>query len=177
MHALETYASRLEQSFVQIPLPPITGDSAAAADFDLSHAYYEQLEEEFNRVYQEFTRRLSAVEALAKEIINLYAELGIPSAQIDRQITEYGATEPQRLGLTKDDIDRLRAKKAKLVDERERRRAHADKIKRDINELWGKLDVDEGDRKLFLAQNRGCDMRTIQTVSAIAVGCFIWHVG
>lgn len=150
---------------MQIALPPITNDSSALADFDLSHNYYEQLEEEFNRVYQEFTRRLSTVEALAKEIINLYAELGIPATQIDRQITEYGATEPQRLGLTKDDIERLKGKKAKLMDERERRRSHAEKVKREIGELWTKLDVEEAEKKMFLAQNRGCDMRTIQEVS------------
>jgi len=164
VHALDTYSSRLEPSVVQIALPPITNDSASIADFDLSHTYYERLEQEFNRVYEEFTRRVSAVESLAKDIINLYAELGIPSAQTDRAIVEYGTAVPERLGLTKDDMERLRSKKEKLVGERERRRARTDDLKRDINELWGKLGVPEDDKKLYLAQHRGCDPRTIQDV-------------
>lgn len=169
VHALETYASRLEPSIVQIPLPPSTNDSATIASFDLSQAYYDRLENEFNRVYEEYTRRASAVESVAKDIINLYAELGIPSAQIDKKITEYGASEPDRLGLAKDDIDRLKLKRTKLVDERDRRRAKAEEYKREIQELWAKLGVDESDKKLFLAQHRGSDMRTIQEVSPPAI--------
>jgi len=104
------------------------------------------------------------VAALAKEIINLYAELGIPKAQLDRSIVEYGAAEPERLGLSKDDIDRLKSKKSKLVDERERRRSKAEGLKRDIQELWIKLGIEENEKKLFLAKHRGCDVRTIQEV-------------
>ncbi|KAF8534289.1 microtubule associated protein-domain-containing protein [Trichophaea hybrida] len=162
VHALDTYASRLEPSIVQIPLPPATNDSASIASFDLSEAYYDRLEQEFNRVYEEFTRRVSTVATLAKEIINLYAELGIPKAQLDRLIVEYGATEPERLGLSKDDIDRLRTKKSKLIDERERRRSRAEELKREIQELWERLGIEESEKKLFLAKHRGCDMRTIQ---------------
>jgi protein regulator of cytokinesis 1 len=164
VHALDTYASRLEPSVVQIHLPPITNDPASIASFDLSEAYYDRLEQEFNRIYEEFTRRVSTVAALAKEIINLYAELGIPKAQLDRSIVEYGAAEPERLGLSKDDIDRLKSKKSKLVDERERRRSKAEELKRDIQELWIKLGIEENEKKLFLAKHRGCDVRTIQEV-------------
>lgn len=160
--ALETYASRLEPSIVQITLPPITNDLASVTNFDLSNDYYEQLEQEFTRVYQEFTRRGSAVSTLAKEIINLYAELGIPSAQADSTIVEYGMTEPERLGLTKGNIEQLKSKKAKLVDEKERRLINAEELKLEINELWTKLGVEENDKTAFLAQHRGCDMRTLQ---------------
>lgn len=163
--ALDTYASRLEPSIVQIELPPITNDPASIAGFDLSHTYSERLETEFNRVYEEFTRRVSAVESLAKETINLYAELGIPSAQTDRAIIEYGTSAPERLGLTKEDIERLISKKDKLVGEKERRRVRTGELKKDITELWGKLGVPESDKKLYLAQHRGCDPRTIQEVT------------
>jgi protein regulator of cytokinesis 1 len=149
---------------VQIELPPITNDPATVTSYDLSYDYYERLEQEFNRVYQEFTRRRSTVSSLAKEIITLYAELGVPSAQSDRSIVEYGATEPERLGLTKGDIEQLKSKKAKLMDEKDRRLFKAEELKREINELWTKLCVDEDDKKLFLAQHRGCDMRTIESV-------------
>jgi protein regulator of cytokinesis 1 len=164
LHALNTYASRLESEFVSIELPPITDDSAAIANFDLSDNYYDNLEQEFNRVYDEFTRRANTVGAVAKDIINLYAELGIPREQIDRNIIDYGSTEPERLGLTKDDIERLRTKRGKLLDERERRRNKAESFKKEIQELWAKLGIDEGDRKLFLQQNRGCDTRTLQAL-------------
>ncbi|KAI5816290.1 microtubule associated protein-domain-containing protein, partial [Pyronema omphalodes] len=163
-HALNTYASRLESEFVSIELPPITDDSATIANLDLSDNYYDNLEQEFNRVYDEFTRRANTVGAVAKDIINLYAELGIPREQIDRNIIDYGSTEPERLGLTKDDIERLRTKRGKLLDERERRRNKAESFKKEIQELWAKLGIDEGDRKLFLQQNRGCDMRTLQAL-------------
>jgi protein regulator of cytokinesis 1 len=142
----------------------MTDDSLELGAFNLSPSYYEQLEQEFERVYQEFTRRVSMVEALAKEIINLYAELGIPKAQIDRSIMEYGTTEPDRLGLMREDIERLRGKKTKLLDERQRRRAEADEIKKEIKGLWLKLGIAESDEKQFLAQHRGCDLKCIQEV-------------
>ncbi|TGZ80605.1 hypothetical protein EX30DRAFT_372226 [Ascodesmis nigricans] len=162
--ALDTYASRLEPSFLQIALPPITDDSSTIGSFDLSHSYSAQLDEEFNRVYSEYMKRLSIVQTVAKEIINLYSELGIPSAQIDRHIVEYGANDPEKLGLERSDIDRLKEKKQKLIDERERRRARVETLKEEIAELWVKLQVEENSQRRFLAQNRGCDLKCIRNL-------------
>src|SRR5687768_11867355 len=93
-HSLEQYADRLEPSIIRISLPPATNDSSSIGSFDLSYAYYERLDNECNRVYNEYTKRIASVTSLAKDIINLYAELGVPSTQIDRSIVEFGASDP-----------------------------------------------------------------------------------
>lgn len=167
--ALEQYASRLESSIIQIPLPPATDDPASIVSFDLSQSYYERLEAEFNRVYQEFTRRTTTVESISKEIIALYTELGIPKSQIDKNIVELGPTQPERLGLMKDDIERLKGKREKLLGEKERRKTQVEDIKSGIAELWQKLGVGAQEQRAFLNQNRGYDLKTIHEVSAINI--------
>ncbi|KAL7268293.1 Microtubule bundling protein [Rhizina undulata] len=162
VNALSSYATYMESSLVRIPLPPVTDDSSVVSSFDLSHEYYDKLEAEFERVYQEYSRRLATVDALAKEIINLYAELGVPSEQIDREIVQYGNSEPQKIGLRTDQIESLQEKKRKLVDERERRKVKGEHLKNEIANLWDKLDVDESQRKSFLAQHRGFDLKCIR---------------
>lgn len=164
MEALEAYAARLEPDFVQIQLPPVSKDSTAAAGFDLSHAFSERLEEEFSRVYQEYQKRLAIVQNTAKEVINLYSELGVPTAQIDRNIIDFGTSDPEKLGLEYVDMDRLKDKKQKLVDERERRRQRCESLKEEITQLWEKLGMDENDTRKFLAQHRGYDLRCIREV-------------
>lgn len=112
-------------------------------------------------------KRLSIVQTTAKEIINLYSELGIPAAQIDRGIVEYGSNNPEKLGLERSDIDRLKEKKQKLIDERERRRSRVESLKEEIGELWAKLQVDESIQRRLLAQNRGYDLKCIRNVCSL----------
>ncbi|KAI5840272.1 microtubule associated protein-domain-containing protein [Morchella snyderi] len=160
--ALEQYASRLEPATLQVTLPPTTNDPAAIASLDLSHSYYEKLKEEFTRVYQEFSQRAKTVQSISREIINLYNELGIPKSQIDRNIVEFGTSQPERLGLLNDDLDHLRGKKDVLLAEKEKRGAQIEDLKIEIGELWEKLGVDPQEQKSFLAQRRGYDLKTIR---------------
>lgn len=101
---------------------------------------------------------------MAHEIIKLYADLGTPAAQIDQTIIQCANSEPERLGLTKDDIDILGQKKARLVEEREIRQARVAELKGEVGKLWEKLGMEERDRKMFLAQHRGYDLKCIQEV-------------
>lgn len=126
--------------------------------------YCERLEAESNRVYQEFTRRVSTVKAIAKDIINLYAELGIPITQVDQPIIDFGTSEPERLGLKREDIEQLRGKKEKLLDEKEKRQEQVEDLKNEIEELWEKLGIEIHEQRTFLAKNRGCDLKTIREV-------------
>ena len=164
-HSLEQYAERLEPSVIQVPLPPVTNDSSSIASFDLSYAYYERLDNECNRVYNEYSKRVATVTSLSKDIISLYAELGVPNAQTDRSIVEFGAKDPEKLGLKLDDLQRLREKKEKLAGEMERRREKINDLKQEIEGLWEKLGVDPAERKRFLAQHRGHNMKVIRGVS------------
>jgi protein regulator of cytokinesis 1 len=129
--------------------------------FDLSPAYVDQLDAEFTRVYEEYTRRVAAVKAVAENIIQLWAELGTPQAQTDNAIVKYYRDAPEQLGLHEEDIARLRAKRDKLLEEKKNREKRLRDLRTAVEALWEKLGVDEGDRKAFLNSNRGCGMRQI----------------
>ncbi|KAF9877437.1 microtubule associated protein [Colletotrichum karsti] len=161
VEALESYSSHLEPTFVQIPLPPTGPNQSIPPDFDLSPAYVEKLDNEFTRVYEEYSRRVATVKALCEHTIQLWAELGTPQAQTDGAIVKYYRDAPEQLGLHEEDIARLRAKRDKLSDEKKNREKRLKDLRAAVEALWEKLEVDMGERKAFLNSNRGCGVRQI----------------
>ncbi|KAM7223698.1 anaphase spindle elongation protein 1 [Rhypophila decipiens] len=161
VQALESYSLHLEPSFVRISLPPTGPDKSIPLGFDLSPAYVDKLDEEFTRVYEEYTRRVSTVKSLAENIIQLWAELGTPQAQTDGAIVQYYRDSPEQLGLHEEDISRLRAKRDKLSEEKKNRERRLKELKSAVEALWEKLGIDEKERKAFLNSNRGCGIRQI----------------
>ncbi|KAL1837085.1 hypothetical protein VTJ49DRAFT_4295 [Mycothermus thermophilus] len=159
--ALESYSLHLEPTFVKIDLPPTGENQSVPPSFDLSPAYVDQLDAEFTRVYEEYTRRVAAVKAVAENIIQLWAELGTPQAQTDGAIVKYYRDAPEQLGLHEEDIARLRAKRDKLLEEKKNREKRLRDLRSAVEALWEKLGVDEGERKAFLNSNRGCGIRQI----------------
>ncbi|KAJ9618913.1 Microtubule bundling protein [Taxawa tesnikishii (nom. ined.)] len=161
VEALQSYASHLESSFVRVKLPPTSPNTKISPTFDLSPTYVAALDEEFSRVYEEYSKRVVTVTTLADEIIKLWAELGTPQAQVDSQIVKHARNAPEQLGLHQDDLKRLQAKRDKLIDERNGRERRLKELKVKVEGLWDKLGVEESDRKNFLTSNRGCGLRTI----------------
>ncbi|KAK7729404.1 Microtubule bundling protein [Cytospora paraplurivora] len=161
VQALESYSSHLEPTFVQLALPPIGPNQSIPPNFDLSPSYVDKLDSEFTRVYEEYTRRLSTVKALAENMIQLWAELGTPQAQTDAAIVKYHRDSPEQLGLHEDDIARLRDRRDKLDAEKKSREKRLHDLKEAVETLWEKLGVDEQGRKAFLNANRGCGIRQI----------------
>lgn len=161
VEALQSYSSHLEPSFIKIPLPPTSSTTPVALTFNLSPSYVADLDNEFTRVYEEYTRRISSVRSSSEEIIKLWAELGTPQAQTDSMIVKYYRESPEQLGLRQDDLDRLKEKREKLLDEKRGRERRLQELKTSVETLWDRLGVEEPDRKLFLAGNRGCGMRAI----------------
>ncbi|KFY07235.1 hypothetical protein V492_07332 [Pseudogymnoascus sp. VKM F-4246] len=161
VQALESYSSHLESSFIRIPLPPTTANSSVPPTFDLSPTYVTSLDNEFTRVYEEYTRRVATVKALSENIIQLWAELGTPQAQTDATIVKYYRDSPEQLGLHEDDISRLRSKRDKLGDEKKAREKRLKELRTTVEGLWERLGVDEPERKRFLNNNRGCGVRQI----------------
>lgn len=161
VQALESYSSHLEPSFVKVKLPPTRPDQSIPPNFDVSPSYVDRLDQEFTRVYEEYSRRIDTVKALAENIIQLWAELGTPQAQTDGAIVKYYRDSPEQLGLHEDDIARLRAKRDKLVDEKKNRETRLQELKEAVDVLWDKLGVEEKERKAFLNANRGCGVRQI----------------
>ncbi|EDU48874.1 protein regulator of cytokinesis 1 [Pyrenophora tritici-repentis Pt-1C-BFP] len=159
--ALESYASHLEASFVQIKLPPTEPNATVSPSFDISPSYVNKLDNEFTRVYEEYTRRINTVKVLCQEIIQLWAELGTPQAQTDSAIVQCHRDAPEQLGLHKDDLAQLKAKKERLVEEKRSRERRLGQLRTTIEELWDRLGVEERERKQFLTSNRGCGLRTI----------------
>ncbi|KUI64746.1 Anaphase spindle elongation protein 1 [Cytospora mali] len=161
VQALESYSSHLEPTFVKIALPPTGPNQSIPPNFDLSPSYVDRLDNEFTRVYEEYTKRLSTVKALAENMIQLWAELGTPQAQTDGAIVKYYREAPEQLGLHEDDIARLRARRDKLENEKKNREKRLQDLKDAVETLWEKLGVDERERKAFLNANRGCGIRQI----------------
>ncbi|KAF6814609.1 microtubule associated protein [Colletotrichum plurivorum] len=161
VEALESYSSHLEATFVQIPLPPTGPNQSIPPNFDLSPAYVDKLDNEFTRVYEEYSRRVATVKALCEHIIQLWAELGTPQAQTDAAIVKYYREAPEQLGLHQVDIDRLKSKRDKLSEEKRNREKRLKDLRAAVEALWEKLEVDAAERKAFLNSNRGCGVRQI----------------
>jgi len=159
--AIESYSSHLEPSFTKVKLPPTSPSAQCPATFDLSHAYFSSLDDEFTRVYEEYERRIGAVKAMCSEIINLWAELGTPQAQTDSNIVNLSREAPEQLGLHAEDLKRLQARRDRLLEEKKGRERRLKELRLQIEGLWDRLGVEQADRKGFLAANRGCGMRTI----------------
>ncbi|MCJ1314400.1 hypothetical protein MMC25_008082 [Agyrium rufum] len=163
--ALDSYSSHLEPSFVQIPLPPTSSDSVPP-NFDLSPSYVTKLDNEFTRIYEEFNHRIGAVKSMAEEVVNLWAELGTPQAQTDSLIINNYRETPEQLGLHENDLQRLKQKRDKLVDEKRARERRLKELKVNVEGLWDRLGIEETERRRFLAGNRGCGMRAINEFDA-----------
>ncbi|KAK0621208.1 microtubule associated protein [Bombardia bombarda] len=161
VQALESYSLHLEPTFVRIALPPTGPNQSIPPSFDLSPSYVDKLDQEFTRVYEEYTHRVAAVKSLSEEIIQLWAELGVPQAQTDSAIVKYYRDAPEQLGLHEEDLTRLHKKRDKLSDEKKNREKRLKDLKTAVEALWEKLGVDEQERKAFLNSNRGCGVRQI----------------
>ncbi|KAI5284496.1 hypothetical protein KEM54_001288, partial [Ascosphaera aggregata] len=161
VQALESYSSHLEPTFVKLPLPPTDDNAECPPDFDISQAYVTALDAEFSRVYEEYNERLSTVAVVGEDIVNLWAELGVPQEQTEPTIVRYYRDSPEQLGLHESDIRLLRNKKELLVAEKQEREAKLTVLKEEVKELWEKLGVEERDQHAFDAANRGCGLRVI----------------
>ncbi|KAI0847861.1 microtubule associated protein-domain-containing protein [Daldinia vernicosa] len=161
VQALESYSSHLEPTFINITLPPTGPNQSIPPNFDLSPSYVNKLDDEFTRVYEEYTRRVNTVKSLSEHIIQLWAELGTPQAQTDGAIVKYYRDAPEQLGLHEEDLSRLRNKRDKLAEEKKNREKRLKDLKVSVAALWEKLGVDEAERKAFLNGNRGCGVRQI----------------
>lgn len=161
MQALESYSLHLEPTFVKLALPPTAPNQSIPPTFDLSPSYVDKLDDEFTRVYEEYTRRVATVRSLSENIIQLWAELGTPQAQTDSAIVKYYRDAPEQLGLHEEDVARLRTKRDKLSDEKKAREKRLKDLKVAVEALWEKLGIEDQERKAFLNSNRGCGVRQI----------------
>lgn len=94
-------------------------------------------------------------------MIQLWAELGTPQAQTDSTVVKYYREAPEQLGLHNDDIAQLSAKKDRLIEEKRGRERRLGQLRSTIEDLWERLNVDQQERRQFLASNRGCGLRAI----------------
>ena len=109
---------------------------------------------------------MTNVKSIADEIVNLWAELGIPQAQTEPTIVKYHRDAPEQLGLHQQDIRRLESRRDKLFEEKRGRERKLKELKSAVEGLWDRLGVEEVDRKRFLASNRGCGIRQINEFEA-----------
>lgn len=124
------------------------------------------LDNEFSRVYEEYTRRVASVKAISDDIVTLWAELGTPQAQTEATIVKHYRDAPEQLGLHENDIGRLQSKRDKLVEEKRGRERKLKELKTTVGNLWDRLGVEEPDRRRFVAGNRGCGLRSINEFEA-----------
>ena len=117
-------------------------------------------------MYEEYTGRVDSIKVLSQEIVNLWAELGTPQAQTDTLIVKYYREAPEQLGLHKVDLSRLQNRRDKLVEDKRGRERRLKELKNAVEQLWNRLDIQEQDRKRFLAGSRGCGLRAINEFEA-----------
>lgn len=98
--------------------------------------------------------------------MNLWAELGTPQAQTESSIVKYYRDAPEQLGLHENDIQRLQAKRDRLIEEKRGREQKLKELRSTVEGLWDRLGVEEADRKRFLSGNRGCGLRVINEFEA-----------
>ena len=164
--ALESYSSHLEASFIKVKLPPTSQNASIPPNFDLSPSYVASLDNEFTRVYEEYSRRVESVRVISEECVNLWAELGTPQAQTDDSIIKHYKSTPEQLGLHESDISRLIVRRDKLLEEKKAREKRLKELKTSVEGLWDRLGVEDMDRKRFLAGTRGCGLRVINEFEA-----------
>ncbi|KAF2396856.1 hypothetical protein EJ06DRAFT_551376 [Trichodelitschia bisporula] len=159
VQALHSYSTHLEPNFVTAPLPP--SPKSLTPSTDLSHTYFAALDDEFTRVYDEYHARVATVKALCEECITLWAELGTPQAQTDARLVALAREAPEQVGLTADHIAKLTAKRDRLVDEKKARERRLRDLKTQVEALWERLGIAEGERRQFEAYNRGVGLRVV----------------
>ena len=164
--ALESYSSHLEPSFINVKLPPTNDNTTIPPTFDLSPSYLTSLDNEFSRVYEEYTRRIATIKSISEEIVNLWAEMGTPQAQTDSGLVKNYRESPEQLGLHLSDISKLQSKREKLLEEKRNRERKVKELKVTVEGLWDRLGVEELDRKRFLAGTRGFGLRVINEFEA-----------
>lgn len=81
--------------------------------------------------------------------------------QTDGTIVKYWREAPEQLGLHESDLSNLVGKREKLLDEKKGRERKLKELRNAVEGLWERFGVEQGDRKAFLASNRGCGLRTI----------------
>lgn len=81
--------------------------------------------------------------------------------QTDGSIVKYYREAPEQLGLHESDLSNLVGRREKLLDEKKGRERKLKELRNAVETLWERFGVDDGDRKAFLASNRGCGLRTI----------------
>jgi protein regulator of cytokinesis 1 len=146
---------------VQVALPPTSDDAVCPPTFDLSPKYVAALDNEFTRVFAEYSRRIAAVREMSEEIVRLWAELGTPQAQTDSSIVKYHKDAPEQLGLHESDLQRLSSLKQGLSKQRSDREQRLKELKNAVEALWDRLGMEQADRKRFLNANRGCSLRVM----------------
>ena len=151
---------------MRIKLPPSSNGGSISPSFDLSPSYVASIDGEFSRVYEEYQKRLAIIKGIAEDIVNLWAELGTPQAQTESMIIKHYREKPEQLGLHEQDIRSLRSRRQKLLDEKEGREHRLQELRTTIEGLWERLNVDDQDRRKFLARNRGFGLRTINEFEA-----------
>ncbi|KAF1815783.1 hypothetical protein P152DRAFT_455498 [Eremomyces bilateralis CBS 781.70] len=155
--ALTSYSSHLDPSLLTIPLPP----SPCPATFSLSPTYISQLDNAFTSIYEVYQSRVAHVRSLATELINLWAELGTPSAQTEQRIVECAESYPEQLGLREADIKRLQATRDRFANEKAGRERKVAEVGGQIRGLWERLGVEKQYRTQFERRNRGVGMKVL----------------
>ena len=149
----------MEAGLVRIALPSL---SAPSPTFKMGNLYIQALDQEFSRVYEEFTRRMASVQSLNSEIVQLWAELGTPNAQTDQTIVDNCRGSTENINVRENDLTRLRDIKQKLINEKKAREDRVAELKMQVQHLWERLGQDGAEQKAFYGSHRGYSLRVIQ---------------
>lgn len=130
-------------------------------EVDLSTEYLTKFEAEIIRWRTELQSRVASVSIAASKIVALWADLGTPQMEIDRDIMANYKSSPELIGSTIPDLDRIETLLISLATEKQRREERSAFLAKEINKLWEKLEEDPAYTSAFERQNRGLGQQVL----------------
>lgn len=113
-----------------------------------------ELEANVEYLQKEHGKRLNTFKELKQSIQTLWREIEtVPSTSIEKELAKSDAETTFKL--SSDNMEHLRGLNTELENQQKRLIAESSELTETIKSLWSKLEVDESDRKVFLAKHVG----------------------
>jgi hypothetical protein len=142
-------------------------------DADLSLKTFNLYEQEAERLAKEKSRRLTLIQSLREEIVELISDLCVPidvstsspsaEATLDHILVNYNDLR-QYLKCSDETLNLLYQRKQTLSQEKETRQEKVKQLAIKITALWERLQISQEERSAFFANNTGLGPHVLSAV-------------
>jgi protein regulator of cytokinesis 1 len=160
LEELKQLAAKLDNFAVPTDVFPAKNNDLS--HLDLSNSRISELEQELRRWRQEYKNRVNAAAHFATQIVALWADLGTAQNEIDSNILNCYRSKPEELGTKKADLEYLETCCSSLQKEKAHREERLASYKKEVHNLWQKLNEDGSYTKEFEKANRGIGLNVLE---------------